>query len=194
MHWKPIQIVPLKINWFLSAAFSYWKSIQISHWSKRFHAFALVDQRHFSIDFAIYLKLLLYWKAMKFFLLKINWLSSFKNYRISLHFLYRDFQIHFSLDFAILLKLPFLSIENQLIYQLQKPLRQRFLQYFWSPYLKKWNIPLIYLKNWKSLFLFEEIEFPFFIWRNWKSLFLFEEIESPFFIWRNEIPLFYLKN
>ena len=63
---------PLKINWFLSASFSYWKSI-IFHWSKSFHAFALADQRHFSIDFAIYLKLLFcienkwkffYWKSI----------------------------------------------------------------------------------------------------------------------------------
>ena len=61
---------------------------------------------------------ILYWKSMKIFLLKINWFSSFKNFRISLYFLYRDFQIHFSNDFAILLKLPFLSIENQLICQL----------------------------------------------------------------------------
>ena len=56
---------------------------------------------------------ILYWKSMKIFLLKINWFSSFKNFRISLYFLYRDFQIHISIDFAILLKLPFLSIENQ---------------------------------------------------------------------------------
>ena len=44
---------------------------------------------------------------MKHFLLKINWFASFKNFRISLYFLYRDFQRHFSIDFAILLKLPF---------------------------------------------------------------------------------------
>ena len=31
---------------------------KIFHRSKRFHAFGLVDQRHFSIDFATYLKLL----------------------------------------------------------------------------------------------------------------------------------------
>ena len=53
-----IQIVPLKINWFLSEVFSQWKSIQIFHWSKRFHAFALVYQRYFFIDVAIYLKFL----------------------------------------------------------------------------------------------------------------------------------------
>ena len=89
--------------------------------------------------------------------------------------------------------MPFLSIENQLIYQLQKPLRQRFLQYFWSPYLKKWNIPLIYLKNWKSLFLFEEIEFPIFIWRNWKSIFYLKKLKVPFLFEEMKVLLFYLK-
>ena len=144
LHWKPIQIVQLQINWFLSAAFSYWESIQIFHWSKRFHSFALVDHRHFSIDIAIYLKLLFcienqwkffYWKSIDFpaskttgfpftfyigifkyifllillyfwnchfCLLKINWFASFKNIRISLYFLHRDFQIHSSFDLAIL--------------------------------------------------------------------------------------------
>ena len=28
LYWKPIQMFPLKINWFLSASFSYWKSKQ----------------------------------------------------------------------------------------------------------------------------------------------------------------------
>ena len=65
------------------------------------------------------------------------------------------------------------------------------------------------MKNWKFLFLFEEIEFPnflfeeiespFFFWRNWKSLFylkklnpfiLFEELKVHFFNWRNWIPFF----
>ena len=55
---------------------------------------------------------ILYWKSMNIFLLKINWFASFKNFRISLYFLYRDFQRHFSIDFAILLKLPF-YIKNQ---------------------------------------------------------------------------------
>ena len=50
---------------------------------------------------------ILYWKSMIIFRLKINWFASFKNFRISLYFLYRDFQRHFSIDFAILLKLPF---------------------------------------------------------------------------------------
>ena len=52
------------------------------------------------------------WKSMKNFLLKNNWFVSFKNFRITLYFLYRDFQRHFSHDFAILLKLPF-YIKNQ---------------------------------------------------------------------------------
>ena len=61
-------------------------------------------------------------------------------------------------------------------------LRQRFLQFFWSPNLNNWK-SLFYLKKWNPLILFEELEVPF----------LFEEIEIPFFIWRNWKSLYYLK-
>ena len=49
------------------------------------------------------------------FVMKINEKFSIEkqlNFRITLYFLYRDFQRHFSIDFAILLKLPF-YIKNQ---------------------------------------------------------------------------------
>ena len=95
LYWKPVQLFLLKINWLLPASFFYWKSTRI-----------------FLLKINWFLIAILYWKSMKHFLLKNNWFVSFKNSRISLYFLYRDFQRHFSIDFAILLKLPF-YIKNQ---------------------------------------------------------------------------------
>ena len=75
--------------------------------------FILKTNTHFSIENQLILIAILYWKSMKNVLLKKNnWFVSFKNFRITLYFLYRDFQRHFSIDFAILLKLPF-YIKNQ---------------------------------------------------------------------------------
>ena len=75
--------------------------------------FLLKINTNFSIENQLILIAILYWKSMKNVLLKKNnWFVSFKNFRITLYFLYRDFQRHFSIDFAILLKLPF-YIKNQ---------------------------------------------------------------------------------
>ena len=101
--------------------FFYWKSIDFYQ-----HHFSIENQliftsiifllkinTNFSIENQLILIAILYWKSMKNFLLKKNnWFVSFKNFRITLYFLYRDFQRHFSIDFAILLKLPF-YIKNQ---------------------------------------------------------------------------------
>ena len=80
--------------------------------SKRFHEFALVDQRYFFYWFCYIFEIaILYWKPMRNFLLKIIDLPASKNLGFS-SFLYWDFQCHFSIDFAIFLKLPF-YIKNQ---------------------------------------------------------------------------------
>ena len=71
-------------------------------------------QHHFSTEnqYKIFYWITCTFSTCDYFLLKNNWFVSFKNSRISLYFLYRDFQRHFSIDFAILLKLPF-YIKNQ---------------------------------------------------------------------------------
>ena len=121
-----------------------WKFITLS---KGFHAFALVDQRHFSIDFAIYLKLrfcienqweIFYWKSID---LPASKTSGF----------------------------PLISYKG-----IFKDIFLLILLYFWnSHFILKTNIQesLFYLKKWNPLILFEELKVPFFIWKNWIPFF-----------------------
>ena len=98
LYWKLVQIFLLKINWFLPASFFYWKSTRI-----------------------FLLKLILNCD----FVLKINEKFSIEkqlNFRITLYFLYRDFQRHFSMillyfwNCHFIRKTNHLSIENQLVF------------------------------------------------------------------------------
>ena len=84
--------------------------------------FLLKINMNFSIENQLILIAILYWKLMKNFLLKNNWFVSFKNFRITLYFLYRDFQRHFSMILLYFWNCHFIwktnhfSIENQLVF------------------------------------------------------------------------------
>ena len=86
--------------------------------------FALVDQRYFFYWFCYIFEIaILYWKPMRNFLLKINWFTSFKNFRISLNFLIGIFKDIFLLILLYFWNCHFIlktntnfSIENQLLF------------------------------------------------------------------------------
>ena len=178
--------------------------------SKGFHAFALVDQRHFSTDFAIYLKLrfcienqweIFYWKSIDLPASKtsgfplISYKGIFKD--IFLLILLYFWNSHFILKTNT--KVPFLFEEMKspyFIWRIESPFfyLKKLNSLFLIEQLKVpffiWNlIPFFYLKKLKVLILFDEMKTPYFIWRI-KSPFFIWRIESPFFIFRNLIPFF----
>ena len=83
LYWKLIQMFPLKIDWFLSASFSYWKSIQNLPLIKTLSCIRIGRSMTFFYWFCyIFEIIILYWKST--FQMKINWFASFKNFGISL--------------------------------------------------------------------------------------------------------------
>ena len=108
--------------------------------------FLLKINMNFSIENQLILIAILYWKSMKNFLLKNYWFVSFKNFRITLYFLYRDFQRHFSIDFAILLKLPF-YIKNQYTFFYWKSIGFCRYHFFYWKSIQNFLLNYLYIFN-----------------------------------------------
>ena len=113
-------------------------------------------------------------------LLKIDWFASFKNIRISLYILYRDFQIHFSIDFSILLKLPF-CIENQYKFFYWKSIvfcQQHFLPKIYTKFSIGFTVHFeLAILYWKPIQMFP-LKINWFLsasFSQWKSRFCIEK-------------------